>query len=159
MQTRDATAAATLLDAARSYLSAGLCVLPAIGLEKRPAVVQWKEFQTRCPTEAELRGWFGKHTALCIVTGAVSGNAEMMDFDQMAELYPAWRELVESEAPGLVDRLVRERSQGGGLHGAYRCTVPVPGGEKLAQRAIPTADDKPVVINGKSYRPRWAGDH
>jgi len=159
MHTPDAIETTTLLDTARSYLSAGLCVLPAIGLEKRPAVAQWKQFQTHRPTEEELRGWFGPHTALCMVMGRVSQNAELLDFDQLAELYPAWRELVESEAPGLADRLVRERSQNSGLHGVYRCMALVPGGEKLAQRAVRTADDKPVTIHGKNYKPRWANDH
>ena len=149
----------TLADTAKSYLDAGLCVLPARADEKRPAVPSWKAYQKRLPTDAELRRWFGKHTALCIVTGAVSGNAGIMDFDNAAELYPAWRDRVESEMPGLADRLVRERSQGGGLHGGYRCEAPIPGGEKLAQRAVVTPDDKPVTIKGKTYKPRWVIDH
>ncbi len=146
------------LDTARSYLKSGLCVLPAIGPEKRPAVRTWKPYQHRPPTDAELQAWFGPHTALCVVTGSVSGNAHVIDFDHRAELYPAWHDLVESEAPGLADRVVRERSQSGGIHGIYRCEEPVPAGAKLAQRTITTPDDRPVVIDGKTYRPRWAGD-
>lgn len=66
---------------ARSYHASGLCVLPAILAQKRPAVSAWKTFQTRQPSEYEVDRWFGPHSALCLVAGAISGNLEMLDFD------------------------------------------------------------------------------
>ena len=73
---------------------------------------------------------------LCMLTGAVSGNLEMIDFDFEGELFPAWAELVETEVPGLLDRLVVERSQSGGRHVVYRCEAAIPGNLKLAQRVV-----------------------
>ena len=40
-----------MLNAAIEYLNAGLCVLPAILEEKRPALTSWKQYQQRLPTE------------------------------------------------------------------------------------------------------------
>ena len=106
----------SVLQTAISYLQAGLCVLPAIAAERRPAVLSWKQYQERLPREKEVRIWAERHSDLCIVAGKVSGNLEMIDFDLGAELYDRWAELVESEGSGLLQRLVIERSQSGGKH-------------------------------------------
>ena len=140
---------------AKQYLRAGLSVLPASRVEKRPALAWWKDYQSRLPTEAEVMAWFANsHDALCLVTGAVSGNLELLDFDNGGELFNRWAELVEAEMPGLMGRLVIETSQSGGWHVLYRCVEKVCGSVHLAQRAVLTPDDKPVVIAGKTYRPR-----
>jgi len=148
-----------LLDAAMAYLEAGLCVLPANLAEKRVALGAWKPYQEQLPGEDEVRAWFTSSSdAVCIVAGAVSGNLEMIDFDVAGELYPAWAELVESRAPGLLERLVRERSQGGGKHVVYRVAEPVGGSAKLAQREVECPDGTAVVIAGKRHAPhRKAG--
>ena len=126
-----------LLDAALTYVGAGLCVLPANLKEKRPAVPSWKPYQEQLPTEDELRRWFaGSAEALCIVTGVVSGNLELIDFDMAGQAYEPWAGLVEDRCPGLVERLVRERSQSGGKHVSYRTEHLVPGNQCLAQRRM-----------------------
>ena len=48
----------SILDTATDYLHAGLCVLPAILAEKRPALAGWKQYQRRLPTERQVRTWF-----------------------------------------------------------------------------------------------------
>lgn len=141
-----------------SYLRAGLCVLPAIVAEKRPALAGWKQYQRRLPTERQVRTWFADAPAMCILAGAVSGNLEMIDFDLEGELFDRWRDLVATEMPALVERLVVERSQSGGRHVVYRCEAPVPGNRKLAQRTITVGSAEPVVIAGKRYVPRRVGD-
>jgi hypothetical protein len=123
-----------ILKAALAYLEAGLCVLPARLDQKRPAVASWKQYQQRLPTDVEVRAWFANGHALCILTGAVSGNLELLDFDAGGALYDRWAQLVEEQAPGLLARMVMERSQRGGLHVVYRCAAPVCGNLKLAQR-------------------------
>ena len=80
-----------MIDAAIDYLNAGLCVLPAIQEEKRPALARWKQYQQRLPTERQVRTWFADGAALCVLTGAVSGNLEMIDFDYEGELFDRWR--------------------------------------------------------------------
>jgi hypothetical protein len=120
-----------LLSAAMEYRAAGRCALPAIRLEKRPALAAWKLYQSRLPTDAELRTWFGNGSdAVCLVAGSVSGNVELLDFDRGGELFDAWA----AEVPaGLLAQLVIETSQSGGRHVIYRCVAPVSGNLKLAQ--------------------------
>jgi hypothetical protein len=121
-----------LLAAATEYRAAGLCALPAIRAEKRPAVGSWKPYQTRLPSEAELSGWFANgRDAVCLLCGQASGNLEAIDFDAGGELFSAWWERVPV---ALRDRLVVEITQSGGRHVIYRCGAEVCGNLKLAQR-------------------------
>ena len=146
-------------DVAINYLRSGLCVIPALRAEKRPALAGWKQYQRRLPTERQVSSWFERETPLCLLTGAVSGNLELIDFDHEGELFDRWRELVAAESPGLIERLVLERSQSGGRHAIYRCAVPISGNRKLAQRPIVAENAEPLEIAGKRYIPRRVGDH
>jgi Bifunctional DNA primase/polymerase, N-terminal len=59
---------------------------------KVPAIA-WREYQTRLPTEAELRAWFGAEPMnLAVVTGAVSGVI-VIDGDAPAALHWLTRHL------------------------------------------------------------------
>ncbi len=130
--------------ASTSYLRAGLCVLPAILDEKRPAVGSWKAYQRCLPSEAQVVQWFAAATACCLLTGSVSGNLELIDFDAGGALFDQWAALVESQAPGLLSRLVIERSRRGGRHVVYRCVSAICGNLKLAQRQ--GADNRPETL-------------
>mgnify|MGYP005855281457 CR=1 FL=1 len=143
-----------MLAAAYRYLHAGLCVLPALRVEKRPAVPGWKQFQNALPSESQLAAWFQDAEAICLVCGTVSGNLELLDFDLGGEAFESWREQVRQAGAGLLDRLVVERSQSGGRHVAYRCRSPVCGNLKLAQRVAPADGPDEVTISGKRYKPR-----
>lgn len=146
--------------AAQSYLAAGLCVLPANLRAKRPALVSWKAYQSRLPSQDEVSQWFcdGYYRAICLVAGCVSGNVEMIDFDCQAEAYRGWRERVESESPGLTDKLVVEQSQSGGMHVVYRLDGIVPGSMKLAEKVCVAADPDSAVYLGKTYSARQVGE-
>jgi hypothetical protein len=78
----------TALDYALWLDSLGLCVIPIPRPDGRhdgkvPAIL-WREFQTRHPTENEIRGWFGDTPLnLAIVTGAISGVV-VVDLDDEA---------------------------------------------------------------------------
>ncbi len=126
-----------LADHAVSYLRAGLCVLPAKRLEKRPAIGAWKQYQKRAPTEAELSAWMANPRnhpdAVCILCGAVSGHLETLDFDAGGERFAAWWDRIPA---ALRDRLVVETTPSGGMHVVYRCAAPVCGNLKLAQRKV-----------------------
>ena len=147
-----------MIETAIVYLRAGLCVLPAILAEKRPALPGWKQYQNRLPTEQQVRTWFAEETSLCVLTGAVSGHLEMTDFDHGGELFDRWAAQVASQSPELLGRLVIERSQSGGRHAIYRCAEPVSGNRKLAQRTEVLSSAEPVVTGGKRYMPRKVGD-
>lgn len=119
-----------MLAAALDYHAAGLCVLPAVRAQKRPALSGWKAFQSSLPTAHQLREWFGLGPeALCVVTGSVSGHLELLDFDHGGDRFDAWRALVPAE---LLARLVIAKSQSNGRHVVYRCAEPVNGNMKLA---------------------------
>ena len=118
-------------ETAMRYLRSGLAVLPANKAQKRPCLPQWSEFQTRLPTEEEVRRWFAEpREAQCLVCGKVSGNLEVIDFDNHGELYSKWKDAIPVD---LLARLVIEQTQSGGYHVAYRCQDEVCGNIRLAQ--------------------------
>lgn len=118
-------------ETAMRYLRSSLAVLPANKAQKRPCLPQWSEFQTRLPTEEEVRRWFAEpREAQCLVCGKVSGNLEVIDFDNHGELYSKWKDAIPVD---LLARLVIEQTQSGGYHVAYRCQDEVCGNIRLAQ--------------------------
>ena len=125
---------------ALNYLAAGLSVLPARKKEKCP-VFKWKEYQEHVPTEHTVKTWFADdHDAICIVCGKVSGNLEVIDFDNHGELFPKWKEAIPAE---LFSKLVVERTPSGGYHVAYRCANEVSPNLKLAQGK---RDDRTITL-------------
>lgn len=115
-----------------SYLQHGLSVLPAKRADKRPAIGSWKPYQTRLPTGTEIRAWFSNpQDGLCTITGRVSGNLEIIDFDNGGELFDRWYKLIPSD---LQNSLAVEQTPSGGWHVIYRCESTVSGNMKLAQR-------------------------
>lgn len=153
----DGTDANTIRDAGLAMLDAGLCVLPARPVEKRPAVSGWKEHQQRLPSRDEAGRMLSGAAGVCIVCGKVSGCLEMIDFDLGGEAFDAWASRVEEAQPGLLDRLVVERTPSGGRHVVYRCEAVVPGNMKLAERRVEVEASPVVQIAGKAFRPRQDG--
>ena len=110
--------AAIPAETAQAYLAAGLSCLPASRAKKRPALGGWKTWQSRLPTETEVRAWFANaHDAICIVAGKASGNLECIDFDNHGELFAAWMQKVDT---ALLAQLVIEQTPSGGYHVCYR---------------------------------------
>jgi len=140
---------------ATQYLHAGLSVLPANVQLKFAALSGWKEYQNRLPYDSELQSWFSNgNNGVCIVTGKVSGNLEMIDFDLCGEAFGRWCELIKQTMPDISPLLVIEKSQSGGMHVIYRCETEISGNMKLAQRKqiVPGSDE--VEVCGKNYKPR-----
>ncbi|HEX5270239.1 MAG TPA: bifunctional DNA primase/polymerase [Gemmataceae bacterium] len=131
----------SVLQHARDYLAAGISVIPVrLDGSKRP-LGEWAVYQERLATDDELRQWFGREEPYGIgtVCGRVSGHLELIDIDR-GSLFPAWCQLVEAQAPGLVGRLCRVDTprDPAGYHLRYRCLdVEVPGNTKLAQEPGP----------------------
>lgn len=142
-----------LTKATDAFLKAGLSVIP-VYLDKTPCG-PWKAQQSHRASLSDIVVKLqAEAEAIALVCGAVSGNLEMIDFDLKGELYAAWTEIVQAQAPGLIERLVIERSQSGGWHVLYRCPeLTIPGNAKLALRGIETPDANEIEIAGKSYKP------
>lgn len=65
----------TNLDHALKYLSQGWSVIPIKPGTKLPSIPSWKEYQTRFPTEKEIKSWWGKNPDynIALVCGKISG--------------------------------------------------------------------------------------
>jgi hypothetical protein len=138
-------------ETARGYVSAGISVIPVardgskapdsrlLPREQRNGKMAptWNPYKERLATEKELASWFDgpQPAGIAIVGGEVSGALEMLDFDRDAEeVFPRWCELVETEAPGLVERLSIVETPSGGYHVRYRSPdEDIPGNTDLAR--------------------------
>jgi hypothetical protein len=113
-----------MLDYAMDAMKAGLCVLPPKEDGSKAPFEPWKKYQSQQPTPAKLREWFNKHKleGMGYVTGKISDNLEVMDFD----IADAWPRYVAALADGDVDLL--STMENGlvettpkGVHLYYRC--------------------------------------
>ena len=145
----------TLLEAALTYLKTGLSILPCRLPEKGPAhnllprkgkQATWEPFKAERATEDDARIWFSApdaKLAIAVIGGHVSGNLEILDFDDREKFTP-WLDLVKEQAPGLHRKFVAEESLRGGIHIFYRCTEAIQGNQKLA-RGMRKEKDRDVV--------------
>lgn len=77
------------LDIALEYLKKGWPIIPIIKGKKKPPV-EWTPFQTRFPTEAEVREWWTKwpDAGIAIPTGLISGMSVIdLDSDEAKEWF------------------------------------------------------------------------
>lgn len=126
----------TTLQIAEQYLAAGISIIPIrCDGTKAPAVKKWEPYQHEPATLDEVQEWFSHGSrGIAGVCGKVSGNLEVIDFDD-GELYEPWKELVDDEMPGLVAKLTRHRTPRPGMHVPYRCPV-ISGNTDLALKPV-----------------------
>jgi hypothetical protein len=149
-------------DVAMLHLQMGYSVIPVYGdsdvSRPKAAAVEWRPYQMRPPSQAELARWFrdGGYRALAIVTGRVSGLV-VLDFDD-----PALAALFERRFPALTQTRVVESAGRGLPHYYFR----LPRGSVLPSRRVPGIDllsdgryvvAPPSSIAGAAYRVRRAG--
>lgn len=123
--------------AACNYVAAGLEVIYDHPIKKNPIIRNW---QTRVFTLDEL-----KEKILIRAWHVGIRNIEGLDFDNNGnpdadELLQDWKNLVNAEYPGLVDRLLIEKTRNGGFHIVWKCEI-IEGSQKLALRP-PTEEEK-----------------
>lgn len=138
-----------MLDAAKRLRDNGFSVIrvstdgtksPSVG----PATdYKWRPYQEEIASEERLIEWFGDdHPAIGVVTGTVSGNLEMLEFEGRAIQEGIHARFFDAiSVAGASDLLARiasgylESSPSGGLHFFYRVEDDsVAGNTKLAQR-------------------------
>lgn len=72
----------TILEAALNYHAEGLCVIPIVERDKKPALATWEEYHTRLSTAEEIKQWWSGHNFnVGIVHGEVSSNYIALDID------------------------------------------------------------------------------
>jgi len=126
-----------LLSHAKTLFEAGFSVIPADRASKRPAV-QWKAYQTRIPTLDEWTRWaLLLADGIGVVTGVVSGNLVMLDFDQRGKVFKEWFLKIPVALRG---KLVMETSQSGGVHVIFQTETAPKGNRKFA------SDENGVLI-------------
>jgi hypothetical protein len=108
-----------LLKIALGWVQAGFSVIPILYHDKRPdtrLVPEWKEFQTRLPSNTELAIWFpGRLHNIALVTGW--NNLVVVDFD-VQDAFEAWHYLYPIDT-----YMVKTRR---GMHVYFKVTQPVP---------------------------------
>jgi hypothetical protein len=127
----------TPLETALLLKEQGIACIP-VSTDKRP-LVPWKEYQSRLPTEDEIRKWFKRPCGIAIIAGPVL----CIDLDEKYARGILSRFAVRAEEVGLdylVGELLRQRTQNGGYHLVCKCSGARVGNEKLASRP-PTAEE------------------
>lgn len=155
-----------LLPTALDLDAAGLCVVPASTDGTKAPLGAWKRYQTERPDHHTIHVWFtGGHPGIGVVTGAVSGNLELLELEGRAVeagLLGEARDL--AAAAGLADLWARltagyvERTPSGGVHLLYRLDGEVPGNTKLArdehrESLIETRGEGGYVVVAPSHGP------
>lgn len=122
----------------------GFCAVPVrTDGSKAPGLNDWKEFQKRLPNDTELRNWWAnpERQGFGLIMGAVSGNAEMLEFEGRAvALLP--QVIERARERNIYDTFIRlwtgyrELTPSGGIHLVFRVgDGPALGNTKLARAA------------------------
>lgn len=122
------------------FIESGLSVIP-IGGKKIPTI-KWQKYQSVKMEDWEM-SCFLSASKIGIVSGAVSGNLEMIDIDVKYDITNSLYEDYIKEIPQhLFDRLVVQKTQNNGYHLIYRCKT-IGANQKLSQRPT-TPEEKKV---------------
>ena len=132
-----------LLDAALRLNAAGIVPLPVrTDGSKAPGLHTWKAYQEAHPSIDDLLSWFGgtMTDGIGVLTGAISGNLEMVELEGRAMQEGALTLLqgyaLDNGAGELLARIVTgysETTPSGGLHLLYRVDGQVRRNTKLAR--------------------------
>jgi len=98
---------------AKYYRQIGLSVIPIAYGDKKPKI-SWKTYQQRLPTNDEIEEWFSEPANIGIVTGTVSGNLVVIDFDS-EDVAQKFAEALDEELQQKLGRTWIVRT-GKGLH-------------------------------------------
>lgn len=118
------------------FLEVGVNPLPTTIKQKYPKIQSWKEYQTSLIDVKDIDRCFTSDIdGIGVITGKISGNLEVIDFDNkfgdIVEIFDEYRSIPEIES--IIQRCVLERTQSGGFHIIYRADT-IGGNQKLAER-------------------------
>src|SRR2546423_5961749 len=114
-----------ILPYALAAAAAGISVVPPREDGTKAPAGAWERWQRERPTPDSLQGWYANGcTGLGFVCGRVSGNLEVLDFDD-APTYTAYKETAAAVGLGdLVERIEAgylEQTPRGCIHWLTRC--------------------------------------
>lgn len=136
-----------VIETARSYLAAGLSVIPvrADG-SKAPVEREWDKYAEMIAGERELQRWFGggKLLGIGIAGGKASGNLAVLDFET-TDAYIDWRRTVPADTIDALSECPVVRTPSGGYHVWVRLTE-CTAGTVLARRPDPDDATKGKVL-------------
>src|SRR5689334_3980267 len=138
----------TIAEAARAAYAAGLSVLPPTeDGTKRPWTGEWTQYQDIRAFPDQIAQWWGPRTGLGAVLGKVSGNLEVMDFDDRA-VYERFVEAASRVGLGpVIERIETgyvEDTPKNGVHWLYHCSE-IGRNTKLALRPVPNSDPLTLI--------------
>lgn len=117
-----------------SLTECGFSVIPTRPGSKRPQLDSWAEYQHRIADGALLPDWFANGNGIAVIGGSVSGNLEILDFDQPG-LWGEYETACNDNGVSIPEGAVLMQTPSGGNHLYYRCTEAVGGNRKLATDA------------------------
>lgn len=133
-----------MLNAALAFAASGCSVVPASMNGSKAPIKAWKQYQSQRANALDIAAWYkdGTNTGLGVITGAVSGNLEMLELEGRAVasgLLDEVREIAINSGLGQIWQVINdgyvEMTPSGGLHWLYRIADrEVPGNTKLARR-------------------------
>lgn len=134
-----------ILQIAQRYRDVGISVLPIrTDKTKAPTLPTWKHLQEKAAEPEELPDLFAGNCGIAAIGGKVSGNLEVIDFDE-AGYFENWSAVVESHlGREFVDRLLVVRTPRPGYHVHLRCTT-INGNQKLAMKYTDDGKTKTTI--------------
>jgi putative DNA primase/helicase len=133
----------TVYRRARQLRRLGFAVVPVErNGSKRIALQSWKKYQEQLCDQNDLKTWFagGDPCAVGIIGGEISGNLEILDFDDESVIAP-FEEMMRFEHAELLVKLIVVETGSGKRHYLYRCESP-PGGRRILARNPPPPGKK-----------------
>lgn len=129
------------------YLNDNISVIP-IGNAKK-ALFSWAAFQKEAMSGPEAKRQFAhpKCTGIACITGAVSGNLEVIDIDLKYDISGNLYQRLSDMLKDILPILYTVRTPSGGYHLYYRCEC-IEGNQKLASRPT-TAEERKANPNEK----------
>lgn len=125
----------TATEAAVNYIKAGFSPVPLIPNQKRPALKDWTRFKESPIGLQEAEELFNSTNSLGLICGYQ--GLEVLDIDSKnfeANEYEEFLELLNTNAPGLIEKVVIQHTPSGGKHFIYKCEK-IEGNKKLAKNS------------------------
>ena len=122
----------SVLEETKRLTASGFSIIPVKADGSKAPTIPWKPFQSRMPTIDEIAKWFDANVGIAVIAGKISGNLEIIDFDDESA-FEIWRERIKSaDGEALLKSLPAVFTPSGGRHVFYRCQDGVERNQKLA---------------------------